>query len=409
MHRIPESVVFNSNYLIESSEGMVNFLGVNKIIKDKYIHLKFSNGAELKCSEDHPISTIEGFIVAKELDKKTEVHTKDKIGCFVVSKRTIKKKIELYDIVNSGNDHCYYTNGILSHNCHFVGSTNTLISSSKLTSLVWHNPLRTELDGHLHIFREPEKGHIYILTVDVAEGLGLDHSAYSVIDVTSMPYRQVARYRYNKIAPLIFPTEIMRGAGIYNNAFILIEINNIGVQVADTIHNEFNYENLIKVQSKVKRGQSTGPGFLKKSQIGLKQTKQTKMVGCTGLKTLIEQDKLILYDGDTIQELKTFSQSKDSFKAEQGNTDDLVMTLVMFGWLIGQKYFREVIGNDIREALQSEILRVENEDILPPIVIDSALMSQEANSEDKDHWTLVENNPYGDEETFFNTYNRWKI
>lgn len=291
--------------------------------------------------------------------------------------------------------------------CQFIGSTNTLISASKLTSLVWQNPIRTELDGHLHIFREPEKGHTYVITVDVAEGLDLDHSAYSVIDVTSTPYRQVARYRYNKIAPLLFPTEILRGAHTYNNAFILVEINNIGVQVADTIHNEFNYENLIKVQSKQKRGQTTSIGFIKRTQIGLKQTKQTKMVGCSSLKTLIEQDKLILYDGDTIQELKTFSQHNNSFQAEQGNTDDLAMTLVMFGWLISQKYFRDTIGNDIRESLQTEMLKIENEDIIPWGVIDSALRPfDEDEQKDKDNWEIVKRDEL---EEFANVYNKWKL
>lgn len=217
----------------------------------------------------------------------------------------------------------------------------------------------------MDIHREPEPGRTYAMTVDVAEGQGLDYSAFSIFDVTEIPYRQVAKYRNNEIPPLVFPTVIYQAARFYNEAFVLVEINSIGLQVSDILHHELAYDNLIKIESKGKQGQQTSPGFKKKIAFGLKTSKQTKMIGCTNLKALIESDKLIINDSETIMELTTFSADKQSFAAEEGNNDDLVMTLVHFGWLTAQKYFRENIKNDIRQALQEEQLNLMDQDIVP--------------------------------------------
>ena len=257
--------------------------------------------------------------------------------------------------------------------CEFIGSTNTLIHPLKLRSLVWHNPIRKDMGDSFHIFKDPESNHTYVMTVDVAEGLGLDYSTFSVIDVTSFPYRQVAKYRNNKIQPLIFPTLILQAARLYNDAFVLIEINSIGLQVADILHFELAYENLVKIELKGKQGQQHTPGFKKKIAYGLKTSKQTKAIGCANLKTLVESDKLILIDYDTIQELMTFSADKQSFKAEEGNNDDLAMTLVHFGWLTSQRYFKENINNDIRSALQQEQLNIMDQDIVPFGIVDNGV------------------------------------
>lgn len=255
--------------------------------------------------------------------------------------------------------------------CEFIGSTNTLIHPVKLRSLVWHHPIRK--DGFLDIYKDPEPGRTYTITVDVAEGQNLDYSTFSVIDVTEIPYRLVAKYRNNKISPFLFPTVIVQTAKIYNDAFILVEINSIGLQVSDIIHFELAYENLIKIEMKGKQGQQQTPGFKKKIAYGLKTTNQSKMIGCTNLKTLIESDKLIINDADMINELTTFSADKKTFKAEEGNNDDLVMTLVHFGWLTAQRYFKENINNDIRKVLQQEQLNIMDTDIAPLPIIDDGV------------------------------------
>lgn len=255
--------------------------------------------------------------------------------------------------------------------CEFIGSTNTLIHPVKLRSLVWHTPIRK--DGFLDIYKNPEPNRTYTMTVDVAEGQNLDYSTFSVFDVTEIPYRQVAKYRNNKISPLLFPTVIVQTAKLYNDAFILVEINSIGLQVSDIIHHELAYENLIKIEMKGKQGQQQTPGFKKRIAYGLKTSKQTKMIGCTNLKTLIESDKLIINDEHTIMELTTFSADKQTFKAEEGNNDDLAMTLVHFGWLTAQRYFKENINNDIRQVLQQEQLNIMDLDVAPLPIIDDGL------------------------------------
>jgi hypothetical protein len=271
--------------------------------------------------------------------------------------------------------------------CHFIGSTNTLIHPSKLSSLVWHDPIYK--DGFLDIHKEPEPNHTYCITVDVAEGQNLDYSAFSVIDVTQIPYRQVAKYRNNNITPLLFPTVIYQAATKYNDAFVLVEINSIGLQVADILHHELAYDNLIKIEMKGKQGQQHSPGFKKKIAYGLKTTHQTKITGCANLKTLIESDKLIINDAETIMELTTFSADKKTFKAEEGNTDDLAMTLVHFGWLTGQRYFKENINNDIRQSLQLEQMNIMDQDIVPFGIVDNGLDDpfEKSMDADGDVWT----------------------
>jgi hypothetical protein len=268
--------------------------------------------------------------------------------------------------------------------CEFIGSTNTLIHPVKLRSLVWQDP--ELIEGNLRIYKRPEPGRTYTMTVDVAEGQGLDYSTFSVIDVSEIPYRVVATFRDNTITPFLFPTIIVQTAKIYNDAFVLVEINSIGLQVSDIIHYELAYENLIKVEVKGKQGQQQTPGFKKKIAFGLKTSPQTKIIGCTNLKTLVESDKLIINDEKTILELMTFSADKKTFKAEEGNNDDMAMTLVHFGWLTGQKYFKENINNDIRKVLQQEQLNLMDQDITPVGIIDNGLDNDFEKDSSGDYW-----------------------
>jgi hypothetical protein len=255
--------------------------------------------------------------------------------------------------------------------CEFIGSTNTLIHPSKLRTLAFKNPIRKE--GFLDIYEEPIKDHTYTMTVDVAEGLNLDNSTFSIIDVTEIPYRQVAKYRNNKISPMLYPAIIVNHARYYNEAFVLVEINSIGLQVSEILHHEIAYENLIKIEVKGKQGQQQTPGFKKRIAYGIRTSQQTKNIGCANLKTLVESDKLIIHDAETIMELTTFSADKKTFKAEEGNNDDLAMTLVHFGWLTAQRYFKENIKNDIRRTLQEEQLQLMDSDLTPLPIIDDGL------------------------------------
>ena len=258
--------------------------------------------------------------------------------------------------------------------CEFLGSSNTLISGAKLAALHWKEPIaRMEC---MDIFEQPEYKHTYVLCADVSEGQGLDYSSFSIFDVTQIPYRQVAKYRNNEISPMLLPAVIYSAARKYNDAFVLVEINSIGLQVADILHYELAYENLLKFQLKGKQGMQASGGFAagkNKLAFGLKITAQSKMIGCANLKTLVENDKLLLNDEDTITELYSFSSTKKTFAAEEGANDDLAMTLVHFGWLTAQKLFKETVSNDIRYVLQKEIAYLEDVENVPFGFIDNGL------------------------------------
>jgi hypothetical protein len=251
--------------------------------------------------------------------------------------------------------------------CEFLGSTNTLISGSKLAQLVYKEPIAKH--EMLDIYEYPVKGddersadHIYAITVDPAEGRNLDASSFTVFDVSSIPYKQVAKYNSSSISPVLFPTVIYNTAKLFNDAYVLIEINNTP-QIADTLHQDLEYENVVKIETGNKKAQAMGTGFGRGIQLGLKMSPQVKRIGCSNLKTLIENDKLIINDFDTISQLTTFVSSLNSFKAEEGANDDIVMTLVMFAWMTTQQYFKEIVNHDLRKQMQLEMLNQSDEEM----------------------------------------------
>jgi hypothetical protein len=227
--------------------------------------------------------------------------------------------------------------------CEFLGSSGTLISGAKLKQLVYQQPIK-EVSG-VTIYEEPKQGHNYIGIVDVSRGKGLDYSAYVIVDTTQMPYRQVCTYKNNMITPVDYAGAVMNGCKYYNEAFILVEVNDIGDQVASILFEEYEYENMLLTENNGREGKrliSGMAGFGGKSDKGIRTTKTVKSLGCSMLKLLIEQDQLIINDFDTIQELSVFSKKGVSYEAEPGNHDDLVMCLVLFGWLTNQKFFKEL-------------------------------------------------------------------
>ena len=259
----------------------------------------------------------------------------------------------------------------------FLGSSNTLISGKKLQQMVYSDPI-TKHDN-INIYEYPIKGndnglkdHMYCITVDVSEGRNLDYSAFSIFDMSATPYKQVACFRDSTISPILFPTKIYNAAKLYNDAYILVEINN-NPQVADVIHNELEYENLLKIYTGNKQPQRIGSGFGRGIQMGVKMSPAVKRVGCSNLKTLIEGNKLIINDFDTISELTTFVANKNSFAAESEANDDLVMSLVLFGWASTQKYIREIVNHDLRKQIQLENMNQVDEVTPPEIMIDDGL------------------------------------
>ena len=248
--------------------------------------------------------------------------------------------------------------------CEFLGSVNTLISPAKLRNLVYEEPIQR--NAGLDIYEDPKEQNNYLVTVDVARGMGNDYSAFIVFDITEFPYKVVAKYRNNEIKPMLFPSVIDEVARAYNNAFILVEVNDIGDQVASILHFDLENENLLMCSMRGRAGQIVGSGFSgKKSQLGVRTTAAVKKLGCSNLKTLLEDDKILVSDYDIISELTTFAQRHNSFEAEEGCNDDLAMCLVIFSWLVAQDYFKEMTDNDIRKRLYEEQKNQIEQDMAP--------------------------------------------
>ena len=252
--------------------------------------------------------------------------------------------------------------------CEFLGSTHTLIDASKLRSMVFKKPVFSK--NNIDVYEEPIKKATYCMIVDTAQGKGQDFSAFSVFDVSQIPYRQVAKYRDNNISPMLYPNIIYQVGMKYNTAFILLEINDMGAQVAETLHYDLEYENVMITSMKGRAGQQIGGGFSKNIQLGIRTSKQLKRIGCATLKEMIETDKLIVPDFETIAELTTFASRHNSFEAEEGAHDDLAMTLVIFAWLVQQRYFKDITNLDLRQKMYEEFEEQFEQDMLPFGIID---------------------------------------
>jgi len=280
--------------------------------------------------------------------------------------------------------------------CEFLGSVDTLISASKLRTMVYEEPI-TRNKG-LDVFEEPIPEHQYVITVDVARGVTKDYSAFTVIDTTTIPYKMVAKYRNNQIKPLLFPNIIHQVATAYNHAYVLCEVNDIGGQVADILQFDLEYDNLLMCAMRGRAGQVIGQGFSgNKTQMGVKMSTTVKKTGCANMKQLIEDDKLLISDYDVIAELTTFIQRGQAWEAEDGCNDDLAMCLVMFSWLATSDYFRELHDNDVRARMYLEQKEQIEADMAPFGFISDGLDEESFVDPEGQVWSNAESvGEYGD-------------
>lgn len=230
----------------------------------------------------------------------------------------------------------------------FQGSSGTLINGNTLKNLVEKEPL-TKSEGLL-VYENPVGNHSYAITCDVSRGKGLDYSAFSVIDITQMPYKQVCTFKNNIIPPSEYADVIFRIGNWYNCAAALVEINDIGEEVVNLLAG-LEYENVLYTENGGARGKRIAINA-NKAERGLRTTTNTKAVGCSVLKLLVEQEQLIINDYSTIYELSRFSKKGRSYEAEEGANDDLVMSLVIFAWLTSQAYFKDLTDINTMSALR---------------------------------------------------------
>ena len=266
--------------------------------------------------------------------------------------------------------------------CEFLGSVNTLISPAKIKNMAFTTPKTSS--GGLDVYEDPIKDKTYVITVDVARGVLKDYSAFVVLDVSQMPYRVVAKYKNNDIKPLVFPSIIDRVGKAYNKAHVLVETNDLGQQIAEALNFELEYDNLLMTTNRGRAGQILGAMFSGRgSGFGVKMTKQIKKIGCANIKTLIESDKVQITDFNIIEEMSTFVRRGQSWQADEGNNDDLMMCLVIFGWLSNQPFFKEMTDTNARQMLYEEQQNLIEQDMAPFGFVDDGIPDHEKSEVDE--------------------------
>ena len=273
----------------------------------------------------------------------------------------------------------------------FIGSASTLISPTKLANMSFINPIRKK--DEVDFYEEPKEDHRYLITVDCARGLRLDYSAFVVFDVTTIPYKVVATYRSNTVTPMIYPQFLANVGNYFNNAHILVETNDVGGQVVGALHDDFEYENLLKTVTKGRAGFVLGEG--QSSKLGVTTSASVKTKGCSNFKSLIETDKLLTTDYDIYVEMTTFTRKNDnvnsSFAAEPGTNDDLVMCMVLFGWCVGSDYWKEMTETNPSDEIYKDKLN-EKEDDMPLGFQSFATMNERIMDNTGDLWVVVDEN-----------------
>ena len=240
----------------------------------------------------------------------------------------------------------------------FFGTGNTLIEGQVLLDLRSRAPLSHHEGGSLLIYEEPIEGHMYIMTVDVSKGRGQDYSTFTVIDVSQRPFKQVCVYRNNSISPILYPNIIYKYGTLYNEAYVIIENNDAGILVCQGLYQDLEYEN-IHLESAIKS-----------DAIGVMMNRKTKRIGCSGIKDILETGKLEVVDENTIMEISTFVSKGQSYEASDGNHDDLMMNLVMFGYYLSTQSFGDLYDVDLKSMLFEQRMKEIEDDILPFGIID---------------------------------------
>ena len=259
----------------------------------------------------------------------------------------------------------------------FLGTGNTLINANTLLGLQGKDALWSR--DNVHLYQEPKQDHTYIMTVDVAKGRGRDYSTFSIIDVTEKPFKQVGIFRDNMISPLLYADILEKYGKMYNEALIVIENNDSGQIVCNNLYYDIEYPNVF-LESTVKA-----------SGVGVTMTRKVKQIGCSTLKELMEEKKLMVIDKFTISELVTFVAKGQSYEADGGNHDDLVMNLVLFSWFVTTPYFQSLTDLELKKMLYDEQQQMIEDDMVPFGIIDDGQPTEQTYKEGGDVWTVVDN------------------
>lgn len=357
--------VKNEKYKILGYDNkFLRFDGIKKVSHKKYLKIS-CGGHSIRVSHNHlcVIAVTESIFVDLAADELEigDIFVLQKGKYKIEEIEEIYDEISFYDVIGVEGDSRFYANGILTHNCGvFSGGTGTLINGLKLEALVADVPIN-DTSARFYKYKEPDPKRKYIATLDSAEGRGQDYHALNIIDITDEQWEQVAVLHSNTISHLILPDIVLKCLVEYNEAPVYIELNSTGVSIAKSLYMDLEYEYVICDSS---------------IDLGMKQSKRTKAVGCSALKDLIEKDKLKINHKATIQELRTFVVNGVSWAAEDGFNDDLVMGLVIFAWLSTQQKFAEFLEKD-EHRLAADVFRVEleemNDEYAPVVFCDTGV------------------------------------
>jgi len=255
--------------------------------------------------------------------------------------------------------------------CLFMGSSTSLLNNKTLENLLRKSPILIDDEG-IKVFKEPEDGQEYIMTVDVSHGLGGDYHSFSIVNLTSDPHEVVCTFKNNIMSTLYYPHFIYKYATHFNEAFVLVEINDLGNQVANTLYYDLEYENLLTT-TREKATQTIGFTSNESLRMGVRTDKKSKSIGCSNAKELIQKNRITLNDESLINEFGTFVPKGGSYAADSGANDDQVMTIVIYAWAMTQPYFMDLANQDVRKKLINQIKEERDSNIMPFGIIDNGV------------------------------------
>lgn len=361
------SVTNNTRYRIKTPDGFKPFSGIRSSEKIGIAEIYTDSGLHLRCTLDHPLKLANGtFTRAIDLTQDSLLSTSHGISKVTFVSIDHEAVSRVYDALEVGTDHEYLTSGFVSHNCSFIGKAGGLLETSVLKRLETEVQKPVFETHQMKQYEKPVPGNIYMMTVDVSRGRGLDYSTFTVFDVSDMPIKQVCVFRDNKISPIDYAGFIRTMGHAYNDCQVLVELNDLGQQVADILHFDYGYEGLMFTESSSNgRKKQISAGFGSNALPGITTTKTTKSVGCNAIKLMIEQGRVKIVDAQTVDEFKNFVRTGDSYAAASGEHDDLAMNFVLFGWIADQTFFTDLTGVNMKETLATKDVKALYDELEP--------------------------------------------
>ena len=279
----------------------------------------------IACTPDHKIYVREDFAVpANELVAGDVILTR--AGSKNITKITVGKEEAVYDLLNVLHNRRFYANDVLVSNCEFIIWDETLINPGHLIEMSGIDPI--ERQGQIRWYKKPTPANTYMVALDPSLGTGGDPAAIQIFELPS--FIQVGEWQHNR-TPIQQQIGILREITRYlaetvpvNNIYYSMENNTIGEAALITVA-EMGEENIKGTFLNEPKSMGSGRRYRK----GFNTTNKSKISACSKLKNLIETKRMTIASKNLISELKTFVATGSSFAAKPGETDDLVMSLVL--------------------------------------------------------------------------------